>query len=175
MTSEFARIERLDTIGGEERSVEIAADAAERQALARRFGLLSVDRLEAGFAIRREASGIAARGRVRAEVVQACSVTGEPLRARVDEPVELRFVEPGSGGDEVELGEDALDTIEIEGGGIDLGEAAAETMALALDPFPRSPGAAAALKAAGVISEEEAGPFGALAGLRAKLERGDGD
>ena len=63
-----------------------------------------------------------------------------------------------------------IDTIEIEGGAIDLGEAAAETMALALDPFPRSPNAAAALKKAGVISEEEAGPFGALAGLKAKLE-----
>ena len=42
-------------------------------------------------------------------------------------------------------------------------------MALALDPFPRGPGAEAALKVAGVISEEEAGPFGALAGLKDRL------
>ena len=42
-------------------------------------------------------------------------------------------------------------------------------MALALDPFPRAPGAEEALRAAGVIGEGEAGPFGALAGLKAKL------
>ncbi len=164
--SEFSRVERLDTIGGEDRHVAIAADAAERAAIAARFGLVAVDKLEAELDVRREAAGIAVRGRVVAEVVQACSITGEPLPARIDEPVALRFVEPARPGeDEVELGSDALDTVEIEGGGIDLGEAAAETMALALDPFPRGPNAAAALKEAGVVSEEEAGPFGVLKGL----------
>ncbi len=168
---EFSRVERLDAIGGEERHVVIAADADERAALAARFGLVSVDRLEARFAIRREAAGIAARGHVGAAVVQACSVTGDPLPATVEEPVALRFVAPAAGEDEVELGEDALDTIEITGGGIDLGEAAAETMALALDPFPRSPRAAAVLREAGVLSEEDAAPQGALAGLKAALEK----
>lgn len=168
---EFSRVERLDTIGGEERSVTIAADAGERAALAARFGLVSVERLEARFAIRREAAGIAARGHVAAAVVQACAVTGDPLPATVEEDVALRFVEPAAGDDEVELGGDALDTIELTGGGVDLGEAAAETMALALDPFPRGPGAAAALRDAGVLSEDEAGPFGGLAGLKAALEK----
>jgi uncharacterized protein YutE (UPF0331/DUF86 family) len=60
--------------------------------------------------------------------------------------------------------------IPYDGGAmIDLGEVAAETMALALDPFPRGPDAESALKAAGVISEEEAKPLGALAGLKDKL------
>ena len=98
-------------------------------------------------------------------------MTGDPIDAMIDEPVALRFVAASAGEDEVELSDDALDTIEIDGAEIDLGEAAAETMALALDPFPRGPGAAAALRAAGVIGEDEAGPFGALAGLKAKLAR----
>lgn len=169
MTNEFSRVERLDTIGDEERRVVVTAEADERRALARRFRLVAIDSLEAEFAIRREAAGIAARGRVRAAVVQACAVTGEPLRTRVDESVDLRFVESAGSDDEVELAEDTLDTIEIEGGGIDLGEAAAETMVLALDPFPRSRNAATALKDAGVSSEEESGPFGALAALKARL------
>lgn len=169
---EFSRVERLDTIGADERVVAVSADAAERGALAQRFGLVAVEQLEASFAIRREAAGITARGRVIATVTQACAVTEEPLTQAIDEPVSLLFVEPGQdGGDEVELAADALDTVEIAGGGIDLGEAAAETMALALDPYPRSPKAAAALKEAGVVSEEEAGPFGALAGLKQALER----
>ena len=171
MTPEFSRPERLDQIHDRERVVELSATPDERAALARRFDLVAVDRLEAWFALRREAAGVTARGRVTAEVVQACSVTGDPIVTRVDEPADLLFVpeQPGAG-EEVELSADALDTIPYAGDRIDLGEAAAETMALALDPFPRSPAAEQALRDAGVISEEEAGPFGALASLRDKLQ-----
>ena len=171
MTPEFSRPERLDTIGTAPRRVTIEADAAERARLAARFGLLAVDRLAATLEVHREAAGIAVSGRVTAQVTQACTVSGEPLPAQVDEPVALRFVETlGGGGDEVELAVDALDTVEIEGGAIDLGEAAAETMALALDPFPRAPQAGEALRDAGVLGEEEeAGPFAALKALRDRL------
>lgn len=170
MTPEFSRTERVDTIGERERTVTVSADAAERGALATRFGLVSVDQLDGVFAIRRETSGISARGRVTATVVQACSVTGEPLPVRIDEAAALRFVAESPDAEEVELDSEALDTIPYEGGTIDLGEAAAETMALALDPFPRGPNAAAVLKAAGVISEDDAAT-GPLAGLKALLDR----
>lgn len=168
-TPEFSRPERIDTIG-EPRSVSIAADGGERAALAKRFDLIGIERLAGDFTIRSEAAGIAVDGRVTAALTQACSVTGDPLPAIIDEPVALLFVAAGGdGAEEVELGNGDLDIIPYDGGAIDLGEVAAETMALALDPFPRGPGAEAALKAAGVISEEEAGPFGALAGLKDKL------
>ena len=169
MTPEFARPERLDTIGTQDRTVSIEAEAGEREALAQRFGLIAIERLAASFAVRREGAAILATGRVEAAVTQACSVTGDPIEARVDEPVSLRFVEDDAADEEVELSADALDTMPIEGGAIDLGEAAAETMALALDPFPRSPAAATALREAGVLAEDEAGPFGALAELKVKL------
>lgn len=168
---EFSRPERADAIGDGERHVDIAADAAERAALAARFDLLGVERLEAHFRVRRDAAGIVAHGRVAAAVVQACSVTDEPLPVAIDETVALRFVVGDPQVDEIELDADALDTVAYDGAAIDLGEAAAETMALALDPFPRGPNAAAALKAAGVLSEEEAKPAGALAGLKAVLEK----
>ena len=149
--------------------MEIGADADERAALSRRFGLVAIDRLEATLVLRREAGSVVATGRVAADVTQACSVTDEPLAVTVDEPVELRFVEELGGEEDVELSEDALDTMPIEDGTIDLGEAAAETMALALDPFPRGPGAAAALRQAGVIGEDEVTPFNAFAALKGKL------
>ncbi|MBP2278205.1 MULTISPECIES: YceD family protein [Sphingomonas] len=170
---EFSRLERIDTIGEGARSVSITADAAERSALAERFGLLAVDRLEATFRVQRDAAGVVARGEVRAAVVQACSVTEEPLPVTVSEDVALRFVteQEATAEEEIELDLDALDTMPYDGAAIDLGEAAAETMALALDPFPRGPNAAAALRAAGVISEEEAKPAGALAGLKGLLAR----
>ena len=168
---EFSRIERADTIGEGERTVRIVADEAERAALAKRFDLKTVDSLEAEFRLRRDATGITAHGHVRGAVVQACVVTDDAIPVAIDEPVALRFVVddvPGEG--EIELDEDALDTMLYDGAALDLGEAAAETMALALDPYPRGPNAAAALRAAGVISEDEAKPLGALAGLKAQME-----
>ena len=177
MIPEFSRRERLDTIGTGERIVTIEADADERRRLAGRFGLVAIDRLAASFGLRRDGAAVVAKGRVEAAVVQACSVTGDPLPATVDEAVTLRFVDDeAAGGDgEVELAEDALDTMPIDGDAVDLGEAAAETMALALDPFPRSPGAAAALSGAGVLSEEQAAdqgkPLGGLAALKDMLKR----
>lgn len=172
MTPEFSRPERVDTIGDRARVIEISADQAERAALARRFDLVAIDRLDAQLTVRRESGGITVTGSVAAAVVQACSVTDDPLAVTIDEPVALRFVEALDLGEEIELDEGALDTVEVEHGVIDLGEAAAETMALALDPFPRGPGAAAALKAAGVIGEDEVVPFNALTeALKAKLQR----
>ncbi len=166
---EFSRPERLDAIGAGDRAVAVEADAAERRALAGRFGLVAVDRLTGDFTLRREAAGVRVRGRVVAAVTQACSVTGVPLTANVDEPVDLIFApQPREGADEVELGDDSIDVVFHDGGTVDLGETAAETMALALDPFPRGPDADAALREAGVLGEGEAGPFGALAALLKK-------
>jgi uncharacterized metal-binding protein YceD (DUF177 family) len=175
---EFARPHRLDQIGTGESRVHIAADPAERAALAVRFDLLSVDSLESDYAIRRDASGIVARGHIKAQVIQACIATGDPVPATIDEDFAIRFLpeSEGESADEIELDADECDTVFYAGSAIDLGEAAAETLALALDPFPRSPNAEETLKQAGVLSEEEArrlaeesGPFGALAGLKGKL------
>lgn len=165
---EFSRPERLDAIGAGDRAVSIEADAAERRALAGRFGLIAIDALAGDFSLRRDAAGIRVKGRVKATVTQACSVTGDPVPATMDEPVDLLFVAEGESGEEVELSDESIDTVFHDGAAIDLGEVAAETMALALDPFPRGPGADQALKGAGVLSEGEAGPFGALAALLKK-------
>ena len=170
MKPEFSRPERLDTIGERERIVEIVATEDERAALAKRFALLSITRLDARLGIKRTDSGIVVKGRVTGAAVQACSVTDEPLDTQIDEPVALLFVDQlVSEGDEVELSDDALDTVAIEGGTIDLGEAAADTLALSIDPFPRGPNAAAALAAAGVISEDEFRPANAFSDLKARM------
>ena len=71
----------------------------------------------------------------------------------------------------MELGEGELDVVFHDGAAIELGAAVADTLSLALDPYPRGPNADTALKAAGVLSEERAGPFAALAAL--KSEKGD--
>ncbi|KRC79921.1 YceD family protein [Sphingomonas sp. Root241] len=172
MTPEFPRPHRLDQIGAGETNVTVEANETERAALARRFDLVALDRLAASFALRRDAAGVRASGHLSAAVTQSCGVTGDPLPAKIEEDFAIRFLtEPteDESHDEIELAEEDLDTVFYTGSALDLGEAAAETLALALDPFPRSPNAAEVLKQAGVISEEEAGPFGALAALKDKL------
>lgn len=171
---ELSRPVRIDTLGAEPRAMAIEAGSDEREALARRFGLIEIGHLEAKATLARSGAEIVAKGRMSAAVVQSCVATGEPVAATLDEPFEIVFRPSPSDGrpdEEIELGEGELDVVFYVGGMIDFGEAVAETLSLALDPFPRSPGAAETLKAAGVKSEEEAGPFGALAALRDKMSK----
>lgn len=170
---EFSRPIALDRIGAGETRQAIEAGASERAALAGRFGLVAVDALAAEAALSRDRERVRARGTVTADVVQACVVTGDPVPAHVEEDFDIAFLPAtlSSSEEEIELSEGECDTIFYEGGAVDIGEAAAQTMALALDPWPRSPRAEEALREAGVLSEEEAGPFGALKGLRDTLSK----
>jgi hypothetical protein len=157
---EFSRPVRVDTLSAAPRRIGIEADAAERADLARRFGLAAIGRLTADLALASDGDEVKAAGNLAAAVTQACVVTGEPVEARIEAPFEIRFrPHPAGGDEEVELGDAELDVIFYEG-----------DLLLNLDPYPRAPGAEAALKAAGVKTEEEAGPFGALAGLRDRLK-----
>jgi uncharacterized metal-binding protein YceD (DUF177 family) len=175
MTPEFSRPYRLDSIGDRPRAVEAEATEAERAALATRFGLASLDALSGSATLVKTAAGIRATGRIAATAAQHCVVTGEPVPAEIDVPFELLFVADEAVGDaeEVELSEQDCDVLAHDGQAVDLGEALAQTLSLELEPFPRSPAADAKLRDAGVLSEEEAGVFGALAGLKKALEGKD--
>lgn len=173
--NEFSHVVKSSDIGTGQSRIILNADEHERAALAARFDLLSLDRLEADIALSRDARGVIAEGRVRASLEQPCIATGEPVADTIDEPVRIFFIaEPSDSGDaEVELGPDDCDSMFYDGQSVDLGEAIAQTLGLALNPYPRSPDAEKVLKKAGVISEEaarqEGSPFGALASLRDKL------
>lgn len=172
--SDFYRRLQLDQIRDGDR-MDLVADDQDLREIADRLGLLSLDRLEAHAVLSRDGPKVDAKGRLKASLGQACVATGEPVPAHIDEAFELRFVpEPRGGGadEEIELAEQDLDTIFHDGSAIDLGNAIADTLALSLDPYPRSAGADAALKEAGVLTEEEASPFAALAALKSKLGGG---
>ena len=171
MSDRFAHQLRLDQVRDGER-VDIVADEKERSAVAQRLGLESLSCLEAHAVLSRQGEMVRAEGRLAASLEQSCVITSEPVAAHVDEAFELIFMpEPreGSAEEEIELGDADLDVVFYDGAVIDLGTAVADTLALSLDPYPRSAGADAALKEAGVLTETEASPFAALAKL--KLER----
>ena len=137
MTPEFSRPVRL---GPEPREVALEADAAERAALTARFGILGIHALSARLRLQPEHSGtVRARGTLSAEVEQACVVTLEPVRQRVEATIDLRLL--GEGEVPADDDPDSPDEIESAGGIVDLGEAVAEQLALALDPYPRAAGA----------------------------------
>lgn len=167
MIDRFAHHLRLDQIRDGER-LDILADDAERQAIARRLRLDGLGRLEAHATLSRNGGIVRAEGRLVAALNQSCVVTGEPVAAHVDEPFEILFMpEPPAGPDEeIELGAADCDVVFHDGAAIDLGTAIADTLALSIDPYPRSAAADAALKEAGVLTEEQASPFAALAALK---------
>ena len=168
MRDGFGRRLGLDSIRDGER-VELAADESERKAIAERLGLESLDRLEAHATLERDGPRVRAHGRVRAALEQSCVATGEPVAEHVDEAFDLVFLpepESSSATEEIELAEEDCDVIFYDGSAIDLGSAIADTLALAMNPYPRSAAADEALRQSGVLTEEEASPFAVLAKLK---------
>ena len=170
MADDFAHRLKLDSIASGQR-LDLVADEAERKAIAERLRLLSLERLEAHVVLDRDGPQVRAHGRIRSALEQSCIASGEAVPEHVDEPFDIAFVPApveGRPDEEVELAAEDCDVVFYDGQAIDLGEAIADTLALAMQPYPRSPSAEEALKEAGVMSEAEAGPFAALA----KLKRG---
>lgn len=166
MTDPFAHHLRLDQIRDGER-LDLAADETERALIARRFGMARLDRLEAHVTLTKSGKIVRVSGRLGASLEQSCVITNEPVPEHLDESFELIFMpEPSNPDDEIELAEADCDVVFYDGAMIDLGTAIADSLALSLDPYPRSAGADAALKEAGVLTEEQASPFAALAKLK---------
>jgi len=147
--------------------LRLAAEEAERKALAGRFGLVSIGRLEAEVSLEADGEAVDAQGTFSADIVQACAVTGDDLPVTIAEPISLRFVpEAVVEEEEVELEEEDLDEIPYYGTAFDLGEAIAQSLALAIDPYATGPDAERVRREKGLAGEAASGPFAALAALK---------
>lgn len=161
---EFSRPVDTARLARDEVVEEIAATPAERAALARRFDLLDLARLDARIRLRRLPGGMfRLTADLEAEVTQTCVVTLEPVTSRVAERFTLLFGTVADAG-EVELDGDSETVEPLEDGVIDLGETVAQQLSLALDPYPRAPGAAGPGETE--VADRAASPFAALARLR---------
>ena len=175
--NEFSHSVKLDEIGAGTSLYALVADQAARMGLTTRFDLLSLDSLEADIALIRNGNIIRATGQMRASLSQACIASGEAVASAFNEPITINFT-PEPRADtvvEIELKAEDCDSVFHDGKAIDLGEAVAQSLALALNPYPRSAGAEMKLKAAGVKREDEVvavlSPFSALAALKNTLVR----
>ncbi len=186
---EFSRPIRVSEIDRAPRLLKGEATEAERAALARRFGVLSVEALS--YEVERRPGrdgGWRAKGVVRAQATQACVVTLEPAPESVEEPFARGCLPARSLPDakakpdsetEVYLDPELDDPPELLADEIDLGEAAAEVFGLALEPYPRAPGVSAEGDGAefvaappGVepLTKAEVHPFARLKALKDKSE-----
>jgi uncharacterized metal-binding protein YceD (DUF177 family) len=145
---------------GDGACVDVEATPAELAALARRMGIPSIAALTCRFDLRRaDGDAVHARCSLRARLQQICVVTLESFDSDLQEDFRLRFVPAGTESEEIDPEDD--DEIGYDGGILDLGEAASEQLALALDPFPRKPGA----ELPDDQADRQAGAFAALARL----------
>jgi uncharacterized metal-binding protein YceD (DUF177 family) len=153
----------------------VVASDDERAAIAASLGLLELTALSADLTLARTTNtAVALSGKLTADLVQSCIVSLDPVPQHIDEPIEARFVQAGSReapeepkpGSEVRIADEEDDPPEVYSGArIDIGATVLEHFILAVDPYPRAPGA--------VLEQDEGGadrdsPFAGLAALNRK-------
>jgi uncharacterized metal-binding protein YceD (DUF177 family) len=161
---EFSRVVDLRHCDG--REIEVIAKPEERARLAERFDLVRIDELKATLLLGRDGDTVQATGSFESRWVQTCALSAEDLPVAASEPLALRFVpaKPDQPAEEdLEIDSDDPDEIEYHGTQIDLGEAVAQSLALAIDPFATGPAAAEARER---LRAESDSPFAALAALK---------
>jgi uncharacterized metal-binding protein YceD (DUF177 family) len=168
---EFSRPVPLTRLGKVPLRQEIAANAEERAALTRRLDLVLLERLSASVELALQRDGtVLLTASFSAEFEQSCVVSLEPVAGAVAEYFTLRYGppewEPETAGDEDEPAFEPL-----SGTAIDIGEAVAQELALALPPFPRVPGTSVETELeGGAEAPRDPGPFAGLARLAGPRE-----
>ena len=175
--SEFTRPINLGDLGRHGVIMETSAEPEERGALARRFGLVAIDSLEAVVTITQDEGDplIHLRGRIAAQVVQSCVVTLEPVANAVVGVVEAAYITDAdvagaavgdmAPDDDVAPGEDDRPEF-LNGEEIDVGEVVAEYLGLNLDPYPRCEGVIFSAEDDDEEGSKRVSPFAVLRDLK---------
>ena len=165
---------RLDSMPVAGRDVVVSPTAEERATIAAQLGLSAVDALDVKLHAVKFRGGLRVTGRLTAAVTQPSVVTLEPLTQEIAEPIDRIFLPGGekayAGPANAEIfvdleGDDVPD--HFEGNEADLSDLIVETLALAVDLYPREPDAS--LEDAGYKPDlDETSPFAALKALKPK-------
>jgi uncharacterized metal-binding protein YceD (DUF177 family) len=151
----------------------LEASAEQRQALADLAGVGAVTAANASLDLALMRGGrVHVSGRVTARVGQTCVVTLEPIENDIDEAIDLTYAPPeqipvladlvdDAAGSDAEIPDPPEPIVE---GMIDLGRLATDALLLAIDPYPRKPGAVFEVQATPPDPKDH--PFAALKSLR---------
>ena len=180
----------LATLSENGADVKLAPTEAERKQIANWLGVNAVENLAGLVRLSRHAKdSYGYEASFEADVVQACVVTLEPVPAHLSGAFQRAFqvvsrnapkrrdrgpgsekstgpfAEPSGGGGEISLSE-ADDPDVLDSSMLDLAGPLLEELSLALDPYPRAPGAKFEVPAVGDPPAES--PFAVLQGLKDK-------
>ena len=159
---------------------DIEADQPVRKAMADVAGLREILSASASLDVMPKGGGrFHVAGRVRARVGQTCVVTLDPIENDIDEPIDLIFAPPEQIPELSDLVDDAAESEEeipdppepIVNGIIDLGRLATDALFLAIDPYPRKPGAVFEPRVEADDPEDH--PFAALKALKPDVKSRD--
>ena len=168
MAPEFSRRVALAQLGAEPFRQRIEATAEERKKLSLRFDLVSLDHLVAEVVLRRQnPETILLEAEFTADFEQCCAVSLEPVRGAVSDCFSLVYGVAAEDGPAIAFSGDEPAFEPLNGDSIDVGEAVAQELSLALPLFPRHP---EALIDEPASAEPLDGPFAALAPLRKDAE-----
>jgi hypothetical protein len=153
-------------------TVERTADVEERLAVAAALDLSDLSRLEARYQITPLSLGrYQLMGELQAVLEQTCVVTLEPVRSELAESYAATYWPPEA------MPEPAKGQVAINGepdpeaivdGSIDVGRIVFESLAAAIDPFPRLPDAVFDGPLSTPEGDKPASPFAVLANLKGK-------
>jgi hypothetical protein len=160
----FARVIPVETIPSGGRSIRLEAPCEALPSIAARLGVPEVKALLGAFELTRNSDGVDLAGRLDATLVRECGASLELFEERVAEPFVLRFARAAPAGAELDLNEDSPEPLEDEA--IDLAEVLIQQLSLAMDPWPRRPGAVVRTREFG--SAGASSPFAGLDRLIAK-------
>ena len=164
---ELSRIVEIAAIGprskpeAQSKSEILTANGKQCQAIAKRFSIPAVEALSAIVLLERDGPIITLTGTVKAHLIRDCVASLEKIDEIIDQPINVRFFN-GSRGDLEERGlagpDDTIDEFEcISGETLDIGEILVQQLSLAMEPFPRKPGAKGLIEDYG--QESETSPF----------------
>ena len=185
---EFSRIVKMTALNQEPQRYSARANPAECEALKGRLDLIGLSDFSVEAQVKKWRRGVRVSGTIKADVVQRCIVSLEPVPDQISESFDRGFlpeqdlVGDMKPGQEVEIEDDAElgDLPDILDETLDLGEIASEALSLALNPYPRAEGeepldAQAAPPGETPMSDNDVKPFASLAAYREKLENQEKD
>ena len=145
---------RLDSMPNEGRNLKLQVGQEDRNSVADFLGITAVDKLDVTLHAVRFRGGMRVTGRLLASIVQPSVISLEPVRQEIAEPIDRVFLPGGEKPYVAQANAEIFVDLEgddipdhFEGNEADLSELIVETLALAIDPYPR-------------IDNESVGAFG---------------
>lgn len=166
MTTPFSLIAEVHGLPAEGRTYRLSPTPEQRAEISRRLGATAIDAFDGEAVVCPAPGGATVKGRIRARLVRPCVVTLDPVDETIDEPFSLRFhrEDAAAAAEEIEIDADTPEP--LDPAGIDIAELLVQQLALAMDPYPRQPGAA--FDQAEFGGAAETSPFAILKGAIAR-------